>query len=1065
VSASKASGPSGTQILLEAAWPRLDALWRASCDADTPLERTIVFLSLSDGTARAQTLIAQGRDLAEAWAVAASDAAALAWQGVGPAWLRAEFVRRITGQSWAALQRRFAATKRNYFREGISFRHDFSQAILPQELGANALLYDNRIATCSPNPGNLAAFGKRRFGQALNWPRSADEIVWTFMTRGVFVDAEGVHTIEHEGRNQGYRQLPDWSAERVLDVVDRATAYLAAQVQSSGAYHYGWFPCFDREIPTYNALRHASSTYALLEGWEASGNAAARNAAERALDYLCQNLVRVARLPSGREAAFLVDVGQEIKLGGNAVSILALAKHAELTGRLDRLPLMVQLAEGIVHMQEPDGSFVHVLEFPSLVVKQRERIIYYDGEAAFGLMRLYSLNGEARWLDAVERAFDYFIRADHWRAHDHWLSYCVNELTAHRPLERYFRFGLDNVRGHLDFVLHRITTYPTLLELMMAAQAMIMRIEADARHRHLLDGFDRAKFARAMHARARYLMSGFFWPEVAMFFANPGRILHGFFIRHHSYRVRIDDVEHYLSGYVAYWKHLCAPAPALEAAIPALPCFPSAEGEMGGDERIVFLHDDLRQVGNGVEMAGIRRAALLHGELGLTPWILTAAWSPGLRRTEAELKRSGALPPAVRVLNVHDWIATMATDGRLLALPEAWGVPEQATRSRSGAMVRACWETLEAGDRLRREEYGLADGTPVMRKEYVHGAAGWTLRRILLQPAGQPPARFTDQGALVHALMLANLSTKTFWHLVIDRNRTYRGILEHRLRENLACSMTTVFHSTHLRADGSRKRAYRFVLEHPATVDELVVLTQEQRQDLLAEGFPADRLHVVGHWLHPFPEVAPDRIPAAPRVVYLARYAPEKGHAGLFRAFSEVARAIPDATLETYGVGPLKASLSAWVRDAGLSDRIRINGLIRDVGEAYRGASLAVLPSHEEGFALSGLEALAHGCPLVAFAVRYGPRDLLATGEGGVLVASGDEVALAQAIIRLLSAPERLLQMRCAARAAAARFDAGAAVERWGGWWSRVQSMSARATGGGRLLCSVRPPRHNYVGD
>lgn len=585
--------------------------------------RCVLFFSLCDGQARARICRGAGDDFQHAWQDGVANCQREAQRHkLDVRWLRIDWATHVEATTWAELGARLTLTKRNYFRLGLALDADLQRAFLEQELNANAMLYPGSDkAHAGLNARNFTVHAQRRFGKTVELAFAGHGPVYLFAHEGVFLAEDpalaalpegdapvwlpgpgttGVRWREPEALHAGRRQIERLDPARLYTLIDSSAGFLARQVKDSGQFIYGHFPCFGREIPAYNSLRHASSVYAMLEAWELTRDDALLAAIRRALDYLTGTLIRRYAQPDGTMLAYNVDVGDEIKLGANAVSLLALVKYDELTQDTQYRPLMDELALGVARMQDPvDGSFVHVLDANDLTVRHAFRIVYYDGEAAFGLMRLYGLTRDARWLAIVEKAFEHFIAAQHWKHHDHWLSYCANELTLHKPDEKYFRFGAQNIAGYLDFILTRETTFPTLLELSLAFEAMLGRIHAHHPDmRHVLEGLDLETFRRALHHRAHYLLNGFFWPELAMYFAKPATIVGSFFIRHHAFRVRIDDVEHYLSGYVAYWKLLrrqtdgdaqvgaapdTAAPPAQDAALPPAPAVGRPAVVWGGD--------------------------------------------------------------------------------------------------------------------------------------------------------------------------------------------------------------------------------------------------------------------------------------------------------------------------------------------------------------------------------------------------------------------------------------------------------------------------------------------------
>jgi glycosyltransferase involved in cell wall biosynthesis len=93
----------------------------------------------------------------------------------------------------------------------------------------------------------------------------------------------------------------------------------------------------------------------------------------------------------------------------------------------------------------------------------------------------------------------------------------------------------------------------------------------------------------------------------------------------------------------------------------------------------------------------------------------------------------------------------------------------------------------------------------------------------------------------------------------------------------------------------------------------------------------------------------------------------------------------------------------------------------RDRTEAfYRSADLFILPTLSDGFALTQLEAMAHGLPVIA---TPNCGDVVTDGVDGLIVPPSDPNALAEAFQLILQDPEKLRSMREATDAKLEQFS------------------------------------------
>ncbi len=167
-----------------------------------------------------------------------------------------------------------------------------------------------------------------------------------------------------------------------------------------------------------------------------------------------------------------------------------------------------------------------------------------------------------------------------------------------------------------------------------------------------------------------------------------------------------------------------------------------------------------------------------------------------------------------------------------------------------------------------------------------------------------------------------------------------------------------------------------------------------------------------------------------PVVLCVARLLSNKGHRDLVAAAPEILRRHPDVHFVFAGDGDQRTALEGQIVSLGLMGRFSLLGFRADVAALMRASDLFVLPSLAEGFALSLIEALAAGLPVVATQVGSAP-EVIEDGVNGYLVPPEDAPALARAVVRALGRDNAArAEMAQAARATAARYSVWAMADR-----------------------------------
>lgn len=212
--------------------------------------------------------------------------------------------------------------------------------------------------------------------------------------------------------------------------IQKASDYLMAQIKPDGSFVYRVHMDPKQKLKRkYNILRHMGALYSLNMMERYKPGSIHKSKIKKSIKYILDQSLR----PAGKDmlgvwsssklsgTPFMQD---QVKLGAIGLTLVTLCDSFEFIKDIVTLEQLKKLGDFAIYMQKEDGGF-YSKYFKTTGREDKWTSLYYPGEAAFGLVELYKLTNEKKYLNAAIKAIvflynerkdlpDAKIPADHW---------------------------------------------------------------------------------------------------------------------------------------------------------------------------------------------------------------------------------------------------------------------------------------------------------------------------------------------------------------------------------------------------------------------------------------------------------------------------------------------------------------------------------------------------------------------------------------------------------------------------------------------------------------------------